>query len=334
MIPKSYLSPCLIASLLLGLCACAPDIEKLSDPNSPSAGMIRMAEKMTERSDNAGAVSFYQQALQNDPKSVVARSGLAALLEKMGNKEGAAAQYKEAVKLKPKDGELRRSYGRVLIVLDKPADARDQYEKALDRDSKDVKALNGLGVALDYLSEHEKAQKKYKEALELDPKNINTTNNLAYSYVLSGKPGEAIKLLEPYQKDPAATPALRQNLALAYGLKGMDIDAERVAKMDLPLSLVRANMDYYRRKRTEISVSKEPYAEAGSYSTEPMAKAQALKIKELDLDSGIKIKVEPEVSAPGGTPRFVVNIVAASKSVDLEKICKDLVKQDMPCVVK
>ena len=330
MIPKRYNSLCLVSSLLLGLAACAPDIEKLSDPNSPSAGMIRMAEQMVARGDNAGAVSFYQQALQNDSKSIVARKGLAATFEKMGNKDSAADMYREALNLTPKDAELLRSYGRVLISLDRPSDAKDQYEKALNRDSEDVKALNGLGVALDYLSEHEKAQKKYKEAIDHDSKNVSAVNNLAYSYILSGKHDEAIKLLEPYQRDPAATAAMRQNLALAYGLKGMDMDAERVAKMDLPLSLVRANMDYYRRKRAELSVSTEPYAEAGSYSTQAMALGVVKRMKGMDLDSSVKPTVVPELSAPGGVPRFVVRLTGGK----LEEVCKDLVKQDMPCVVK
>ncbi|MDD3288518.1 MAG: tetratricopeptide repeat protein [Alphaproteobacteria bacterium] len=334
MIPFSYTKLTVCFSLLLGLAACGPDLQEYEDSGSPAAGMVRLAEQMRSRGDDAGAVDFYQRALQRDPKDVVAYRGIGEILEKMGNAEAAAEKYRMALTIDPDNADLLRRYGRVLIALDMPAEAKDQYLKALDEDSDDPKALNGLGIALDYLGDHRGAQEKYKEALEEDPDNLNTLNNLAYSFIVSGSYDEAIKLLEPQLKNTAATPALRQNLALAYGLSGMDLDAERVARMDLTLAKVKSNMSYYRRKRAELTVSSEPYAELGNYATKAMAEVWLGKIKALGIPADIKTMVVPEVAVPGGTPRFTIHLSGCQSGDGLRELCKDLVKRDIPCLIR
>lgn len=318
---------------LLSLSACfMPDASEEFD--SPAAGMARLARQMQAKGETGAAIDFYRRALANDPKSPMAIKGLAGALEQWGDKQGAAEIYRDGVKAHPKDAEMRRGYGRLLIALDQPAQAKEEFEAALDIDDDDLKARSGLGVALDYLGQHKKAQKQYEEVLDEDPKNLATLNNLAYSYVLSHRYDRAIKMLEPHVNNPAATPAMRQNLALAYGMAGMDADAERVARMDLPPEKVKTNMDYYRRQRAEVAVTKAPYAELGTYATEAMAVGQIEKMRAQIEKSGgdLKAVVIPQVAAPGGTPRFAVRMMGCSKPDDVSRLCDTLSQSGIPCV--
>ncbi len=323
----------LIVAVLVPLWGCAPDIAE--DYDSPAAGMAQLGAQMKARGDYVAANDFYQRALQRDPKDVVALKGMAYTQEQLGNPEGAVVTYYDAIKLKPKDAELRKGLGKVLIALDRPGEARDQFKAALDIDDEDPKAINGLGIALDYLGEHKEAQKQYEAVLKREPDNLSTLNNMAYSYILTKNYDRAIKLLEPEQRNPRATPALRQNLALAYGMAGMDLDAERVAKMDLPSNKVKENLAYYRHQRAEQAVSSTPYAEIGTYATEAMAAAQIEKVEPTlnKAGPGLKPVILPQVAAPGGTPRFTVRMMGCGKPDELKFFCDQLAKKGIPCVM-
>ncbi len=321
--------------LLPVLAACGTPSE-LDDYDSPGAGMARLGRHMQEKGEVGGAIDFYRRALIQDPKNPMAIKGLAGVLEQWGDKKAAADVLRQGVSARPKDGELRRSYGKLLIALDEPMEARRQFEAALEVDNGDVKARTGLGVALDYLGEHLKAQKEYERALREEPENLATINNLAYSYILAKRYDRAMKLLEPHANKPSATAALRQNLALAYGLAGMDADAERIARMDLSPEKVAANMNYYRRQRAEMKLDKTPYAELGTYATEAMAIAQIEKLQEDVKKTGGNLKpvVLPEVASPGGTPRFAVRMMGCSKPSDVSRLCDTLAKSGIPCVAR
>ena len=89
------------------------------------------------------------------------------------------------------------------------------------------------------------ARHAYRDGLALSPNNLQLNNNLGLSLALGGDFAQAIPLLEKTAKDPAATPRMRQNLALAYGLSGDDKRAAEVAKLDLDPAKVQENLGYY-----------------------------------------------------------------------------------------
>lgn len=331
--PRNALYAVLFAALLT-LAGCETGVKEYEDADSQGAGMNRLAEQLKERGDFVGAAEFYRRAIERDPKNAVAHKGLAGALEMTGRVAEAAEEYRKTIRIKPNDGEAWRNLGRLMLAQENPADARDAYKQALKIDDDDAKAMNGLGVALNNLGDHEEAQKQFQKALREDSGSIATYNNLAYTYILDGKYDEAIKLLEPRIQNPGATPALRQNLALAYGLAGMEADAERVAKIDLPPAKVKENMDYYRRRRAELAISTAPYAEVGTYATQALAEAEIHKIqKQLgDKDADLKPVILPQVTAPGGTPRFTVRMLGCNSPDDLQVLCDKLAKSGLPCL--
>lgn len=324
-----------LLAFLPALAACGIPANS-DDLGSAGAGMARLGKRMEDKGDAGAAIDFYRRALALDPENLTATRGLASVLETWGDKQGAAEIYANGVRAWPRNGELRRNYGKLLIGLDRPAEAKKQFEAALDRDADDLKARNLLGVSFDYLGEHRKAQNEYLAVLKADAGNLSTINNLAYSYILSRRYDLAIKALEPHVSKPSATPAMRQNLALAYGLAGMDADAQRVAEIDLPPEKVAENMNYYRQKRAELSLDAAPYAELGTYATEAMAVAQINRLKATAAKTGGDLRpvILPEVSAPGGTPRFAVRMMGCSRPSDVSRFCVTLAKSGIPCVAK
>lgn len=319
---------------LLPLAACSGGGRDASGLSRPE--MVRLGDMMLARGDYGAAMDYYRRTLALDKSDAGAIKGLGSAMEQFGDKAGAVDVYKEGVKHAPKDVELRRAYGKLLLSLDQPMAAKVQYEAALDRDSDDAKARGGLAVALDYLGQHKGAQKEYESLLKKEPRNLGVINNYAYSLILSHDYAGAIKLLEPEVDNPAASPALRQNLALAYGLAGKEADAARVAATDLPPEKVQESMDYYRRQRAEIKVTTTPYAELGSYATEAMAVAQIQKLRPQIDQSGGKLRavVLPELSAPGGTPRFTVRMMGCGKPDEVSHLCETLGKSGIPCVAR
>ena len=322
----------IVLSLVLVLSGC-------SIPDAPDGiereGLSNLGDRILARGDDAGAADFYQRALQRYPDDALTHAKLATILETHGNLVDAASHYAEAVRLKVDNADVYRNYGRLLIKLNRPEDARPLYETAIKKDSSDVKAYNGMGVALDMLGDHAAAQKVYKNALGDHPEDMSLLNNLAHSYVLSENFGEAIKLLEPYAEDAKATPAMRQNLAEAYGMAGMDADAERVAKRDLKPSQVKRNLAAYRERRKHLEVISGYYADLGQYPTKGMVDARVAYLKSdmaADMD-GLVIDDSLRVNNIGGTPSFALRITGFARAERATSFCEKLMKIEQDCKV-
>lgn len=328
MLSHPFRSLVFLIPLVLAACSSTPD------SGSSAEQMVRLGDHLRQKGKLGGAMDFYSRALVADPDNVAIIKKLGKTLVQWGDKNSAEDVYFESLKTQPENGELRRLYGKLLISMERPAEARLQFLKALEIDSDDAKARGGLAVALDYLGEHAAAQNQYEKALGADPDNLTLLNNMAYSHILSRRYDRAIRILEPVMNAPEASAALRQNLALAYGLAGMDIDAERVARLDLLPEKVAEVMAYYRRERAEIKVSPAAYAELGTYATEALAIEQIQKLHSKIKKSGgdLRAVVLPEVSVPGGTPRFAVRMMGCSRPDDVSRLCKLLIESGIPCV--
>ena len=69
------------------------------------------------------------------------------------------------------------------------------------------------------------------------------------SLALAGAFDESIEMLRELAAAPGATPRVRQNLALVYGLAGQPERAAAVARIDLDEASVRNNLAYYQALR-------------------------------------------------------------------------------------
>ncbi len=318
-----------MACLALLLAGCMPP--QTGDPDQPE-GFTRIGDQLRAQGDDESAAGFYERALQKTPNDNGARLSLAHIYEAHGDNAAALAQYSEAEARQGDDarvgGEALRGEGRTLLKTGKPEAARDAYARALQLNDKDVKAMNGLGVALDFLGQHEEAQKIYLEALDDAPGDVLTISNLGHSYALSHRYADAIHTLEPHAHDPAASPVLRQNLAEAYALAGMDRDAERVSNLDNSATETQKRLAAYRTLRPQ-----EPQASLGSFPTEAMAAAAMDQIKTAlaDETASLTLQTVPELQSSGGTPKFTLYARGFATSAAVQDFCQTLATKQFAC---
>jgi Flp pilus assembly protein TadD len=134
---------------------------------------------------------------------------------------------------------------RAELMLRRPMKALGYAQRAVKLSPNDKRAQIGHGVALDMLGRHVEAQPCYRRALAIDPADVAARSDLALSLAFTGKFDEAVSLLTPLARSPSATPRLRQNLALVYGLKGDKAAARALSRTDLPSQQAEANLKFF-----------------------------------------------------------------------------------------
>ena len=223
------------------LAGCASDI--ISPPHTEHP-QLATAQLARARGDIPQAIHDFREVITQDPKCEPAYIGLGFSLLDANAVPEAKLTFEKAITLFPNSSDAYVGLGMVYLVMDQPENALDAFEKALCKNPRCPKALNGYGIALDMLDDHEAAQANYRAAMELDPLAISYESNLALSMVLAGNEIEAIRILERLSRSPNATPRIRQNLALAYGIAGDTSMAKKVGRMDLSDDMVVNNIAY------------------------------------------------------------------------------------------
>jgi Flp pilus assembly protein TadD len=205
---------------------------------------MRVADTTRQGGDLAQAAALYQRAAQMEPTNIKPLLALGSVYGQLHLPKQAAEAWQAAVTLDPKNTTALRGLANAELEYGDPAGAIRNI-RAAQAVQPDWRNDNSLGVAHDMLSDHVAAQAAYRDGLALAPGNLQLTNNLGLSLALSGDFAHALPLLETTAKDPAATPRMRQNLALAYGLSGDDKKAAEIAKLDLDPAGVQENLGYY-----------------------------------------------------------------------------------------
>lgn len=203
-----------------------------------------MAEQAQQRGDYQLAVTYYRSSLKEEDSNESSFVKLGMLLLDMGAQNEAHLTLSDSLSRFPHSPDVHCAMGAVYLAIAKPEEALLAYDKALVLQEGYGKALNGKGIAYDLLGDHDEAHKFFKMALEANPNNVSFEGNYALSLVLTGKVSEAIPVLERLAASPDATPRVRQNLALAYGLTGNTKAAKLVGLKDLNEQDVRNNIAY------------------------------------------------------------------------------------------
>lgn len=243
--------------MLVGLAACQSQPD--STPAAPRAAsaeesaLLRKGDTARALGDYAAAEQHYTQAAGLSQGAVRAHLELAGIYARHGEAEKRLAILKEAYGLNATNLEVSKEYAQALLAAGDAKQAEAVAQNGLRQSAEDVRLLNALGVALDQQGKHDAAQEQYRLAWPLATAAIDreiTLNNHALSLVVSGKPAEAIKQLEAERPQVQNKGALRQMLALAYGVEG-DVDkAYELGLRDLSVAEVRENLDYYARLRS------------------------------------------------------------------------------------
>jgi len=232
----------ILACLVVSACATAQH-PKATGQISYDAFM-RLANDTRKAGDLVSAAQFYTRAHELEPDRIEPLLNLGQVYAQAGTPGDAAGAYEEALKIDDKNPEALRGLANLQLQTGDAASAATNLRLALAQQP-DWRTQNSLGVADDMLGDRAGAQAAYRAGLALSPGNLQLINNLGLSLVLAGDFGQGLPILEQVSKDPAATPRMRLNLALAYGLAGQPDKAAQIARADLDAAKVEQNLGYY-----------------------------------------------------------------------------------------
>jgi len=244
-----------VALMLAGCASSGPAQKPGAQPLSLSQGSeLRLAQAARAAGDLASAINVYRSIVASGPghDDVVVMLG-DALLE-----AGALDDAMDAYEKVAPDSEARLGaelgLARASLRLSQSETALAHFEKASVLAPEDARCLVGLGVALDLLDRHDEAQAKYRAVLAHEPRHVAARNDLALSLALTGHYQDALDVIAPLAMSSTATPRIRQNLALIYGLMGDARKSVAMGRMDLDQSSAEANQRFFERVKSESAL--------------------------------------------------------------------------------
>ncbi|MDA5192996.1 SPOR domain-containing protein [Govanella unica] len=201
---------------------------------SDTSALLALADRIAEAGDPAAAIPLYRRAHEARPRDPAPLLGLGRALAAIGQYGDARDAFERAVGRDKTDPVALTAFGNSLVQMDRAQDGLAFLDNALMLDPRLPEALRGKATALDLLGRHDEAVMLYGEALAAAPQDIRSLNNYGLSLVLHGATDDGIRVLEGALQTPSSTGgmAVRQNLALAYLLRGHEDEARRLVAID------------------------------------------------------------------------------------------------------
>jgi Flp pilus assembly protein TadD len=212
--------------------------------NLDKAAVTRVANiiKQSGEYDAAARIQASYAAAHPDDRAAQISSGESAL--QAGETDKALENFQHAAQLAPDRVDAHYGLARAYLARNQPSEAAAEFQAVLTAEPKHVRALNGMGITLDQLGRGREAQNAYRTALAIAPDDRAIQNNLGLSLLLSGDYDQAVAELSALARQPGATARMRQNLALALGLRGAESDAARIASRDLDPASIADNQRF------------------------------------------------------------------------------------------
>ncbi len=154
------------------------------------------------------ALAGFQQALQEQPESLVALRGVASCHLQLASPELALGAYREAFALDPEDAETSYGLALTMVILGHYAQALPYLEHSLQRQPGNVRAWSKKGLVHLQLGQYPEAESCLCKALELEPYDALDWSNLGVAYLAQGKLDRARPCFyKTLQLDPEFAPA-------------------------------------------------------------------------------------------------------------------------------
>lgn len=287
--------------LLLAACDSLPPVESRHGGglSEKEQNLFSIAASTRAAGNLDGAAELYRQMAVGSTGSVVAHLELASIYRQQKKPEMAVEVLRSGQALQPQDEKLLTALGAALIAAGQPKEALSVFDEALAANAQSAGALNGRGAALDALGEHAQAQTSYRKALRADGGNVAVLNNLALSLILTDHYDDAIAILEKLNTGETASPTLRQNLALAYGLKGNRKKAMELGLKDLSTEEAAENLKFYDYYQ-QLKKTGEPAQQAVPVAPVSLrhAKAKAAPVVAVEVEQDEEAPADAEVEMP------------------------------------
>jgi Flp pilus assembly protein TadD len=256
----------------LGLAACAGktprEVEIRASATATALSVVkeggsldlRLARATRSAGDLNSAANLYREAMSRDRGNPEIAIELSDVLIDSGQPEQALDLLK-GVEADPATAKgsgdvfvaIERGMGRAYLAMQRPDAALDHFIKARDKNPEEPRSLVDCGVALDLLRRHAEAQESYRAAIRIAPHELAARNDLALSLALTQQYDAALEIILPVARLASATPQIRQNLALIYGLKGDSDTADALSLVDLGRIETSSNMKLFSALRGSLA---------------------------------------------------------------------------------
>ncbi len=227
---------CLV--LALAACSPQPNVAKLSGYSGGTTfpvgdRALNVADAAIGDGNPAMALSVSQSVLRDDPGNVNALIHEGEAYYALMRCPDAMAAYSLALQTDPKSSEAETGMGRCLLKTD-PKAAEAALMLAVQDDPHNAAAWDDLGISRDLQGDFTGALAPFQQALLLEPGSLPAEENLGLSLALTGHSAEALQYLGPLAAGPDATAKVRENYAAALIASGREVEARAVLGIDLP----------------------------------------------------------------------------------------------------
>jgi len=233
-----------VVSLAALLAACAQPPGGASAPPPVGPDTLNVADAAIAGGDPSMALSVSQSVLQTDATNVDALIHEGDAYYALARCPAAEAAYQLALQGDPKSTAAETGMGRCLIKTD-PKAAEAALLLAIQDDPGNADALNDLGIARDLQGNFAGAVGPYKQALLAQPGMTAAEVNLGLSLALSGNGPEALQYLGPLATGQGATPKIREDYAAALTAAGREDEARHVLSIDLTPDQIQPVLDSF-----------------------------------------------------------------------------------------
>lgn len=219
-------------------------------------------------------------AVRLNPKSALALTNLAVLLQRNGERADAIEKYRAATLLEPANWKAHLGLAQCLAVdgVDGRAIADRELKAAFGSPDDSAEKWSALGSTFLVLSEYARAQDCYSRALRARPGDYFLRAGLAKACLLNGEGGEAQKLFEEVVTGSLNDP----ELALLYARSKFVGEADFAKIADLgEHNFIGDNVFFYHLGRAAdsrgwLELGKRAYAYSAANTVAPAAAALAL----------------------------------------------------------
>ena len=197
------------------------------------------------------ALAICARITQADERDVAAWQCEGDALAALRRTDEADAVYTKALVLQPNQVSTLLRLGRIRLAGN-PKRAEALFLQALKEAPRDAVLLNDLGIARDLQGRHADAQDAYGKAIGADPGLRAAQINLALSVALSGRPGDAARML-PTESSPTAPARERHDMAAVLAMDGRLDEAKRLLAPELAGADLDAAIAGYRSFRPSLA---------------------------------------------------------------------------------
>jgi TolB-like protein/DNA-binding winged helix-turn-helix (wHTH) protein/tetratricopeptide (TPR) repeat protein len=177
-----------------------------------------------------GAETEYKQAIQLNPGYATAHQWYSWHLFMVGRDDDALLELRRAENLDPLSLIINADIADALCVAHRYDDAVEQSEKTLKMDSNFAIGHYELGQALTQKHMYDQAIAEFQKAIELSGHSGAFDSYLGYTYAISGRKEEALKIVDDLESRHAENHSVDADIALIY--VGLDDRDEAISRLN------------------------------------------------------------------------------------------------------